>query len=54
MDVHISWGEGVWVVSFGVNQNLILETPDYKKAYFWKKYEKEIDPQFVLDYINNV
>jgi len=49
--VKIRWSDGVWVVSFG--KNLFLETSNYIKAYFWKKYEKEIDRDFVLDYMQD-
>ena len=51
MKVNISWSNDVWIVSFG--KNLFFETTNYIKAYFWKKYEKDIDKDFVFDYINN-
>jgi hypothetical protein len=49
--INISWSNGVWIVSFG--KNLFLETTDYTKAYFWKKYQNDIDKDFILDYIDN-
>ena len=56
MKVYIFWNEGHWLVLIeNIKDNFGWEFPveNYKSAFFWKKYEKDIDKDFVFDYINN-
>jgi hypothetical protein len=49
----IKWVKDEWVVYFGKKQNLELHTKNYQKAFFWIKWSKHIQKDFVLDYIHN-
>jgi len=53
--VKMIWNEveKCWQVIFD-NGKMIFETTNYRKAFFWVKYQKNYDAKFVLDYINNV
>lgn len=53
MKVTMFWWDTRWVVRFGDQGNVTLETKNYKKAFFWVKYADQLNPQFVLDYMNN-
>ena len=45
------WNGKAWQIDF--NPNLSFESINYKKAFFWIKYQDEIDIDFIMDYIHN-
>jgi hypothetical protein len=53
MIVRIYWDDG-WKVSIrGQGINLIHVAKDYKYSFFWKKYEKDLDANFIMNYVRN-
>ena len=55
MNCNIKYHNGYWYVFFKtIKNNLSMFTTNYQKAFFWKKYSKEINAKFILDYIHNV
>ena len=54
MPVTITWNDICgWKVTFG-EVNKTLWFGDYQQAYFWKKYEADLDVSFVRDYVTNL
>lgn len=54
MHVKLTWIDTCgWKVNIeGLSK--VLYFGDYKQAYFWKKYEADLDVSFVRDYISNL
>ena len=52
MKVIIKWTKAGWEVIFGEG-HVTLVTSNYQKAFFWVKYQNQISPAFVMDYIHN-
>lgn len=51
MPVKIVWKNGGWSVNIG--NSLCIDVANYREAFFWKKYQNEIDIDFLTDYLNN-
>ncbi len=64
MSVKLTWDdicgwkvEIAWYYAFGTDTvagKKVLYFGDYQQAYFWKKYEADLDVSFVRDYVANL
>ncbi len=50
--IEITWNHTYGAVT--VPGKKVLYFGDYKQAYFWKKYEADLDVSFVRDYVTNL